>query len=126
MDDQTTVAYLRKLVDNFREERQWHDSPKELTLSMAAEVGQLAAHFRFRSDEEIGELLKDYTTRRAIAHEIADVLYHVLALASTVDFDLSAVFRDKLALAATKYPVAHSQGRTRTPKNPGRKERVIS
>jgi NTP pyrophosphatase (non-canonical NTP hydrolase) len=125
MDDQTTIAYLRKLVDNFREARQWHDPPKELVLSMAVEVGELAGHFRFRTEEEVRAYLKDPAGRQAIAHEIADVLYHVLALASTIDFDLSAVFRDKLSLAASRYPVPSArpptakgvQSKTRVPRS---------
>jgi dCTP diphosphatase len=111
MDEQTSVAYLRSLVDKFCEERQWQNSPKDLTLSMAIELGELMEHFRFRSDEEIEALLKQPGKRLAVAHEIADLLYHVLALASSVDFDLSAVFRDKMAISAGHYPADLSRGR---------------
>src|SRR5215210_6686683 len=104
MDQQTTVAYLRSLVDKFGDERDWRHPPKDLAISLAAEVGELMEHFRFRTDEEIAELLEQTGERQAVAHEIADVLYHVLALASSIDFDLSAVFRDKMALSAARYP----------------------
>jgi len=104
MDEQTSVAYLRSLVDRFREERQWHDTPKDLTASMLVEAGELMEHFRFRSDEEIERMLHQPGARQVIANEVADVLYHVLALASTIDFDLSAVFRDKMALSSGRHP----------------------
>jgi dCTP diphosphatase len=73
-------------------------------MSMAIEVGELMEHFRFRSDAEIAALLRHHGERLAVAHELADVLYHVLALSSALDIDLSAVFRDKLSISAAKYP----------------------
>src|SRR5688572_5838230 len=93
MDEQTSVAYLRSLVDRFCEERDWQQSPKDLSISMAVEAAELLEHFRFRTDKEIEELLQHPHERQAVAHEIADVLYHVLALASSIDFDISAIFR---------------------------------
>jgi dCTP diphosphatase len=126
MDDHTSVAYLRKLVDDFCEEREWQQSPKDLSISMAVEVGELLEHFRFRTDEEIDALLKQPAQRLAVAHEIADVLYHVLALASSVDFDLSAVFRDKMAISASRYPAEIAKSRNRNPEPTGRQERAAS
>lgn len=112
MDEQTTVAYLRRLVDAFHEERGWEHSPKDLSVSMASELGELMEHFRYRSDAEIDAMLLQPAKRQAVAHEIADLLYHVLALASSVDFDLSAVFRDKMALSSNGYPADLPRGRT--------------
>lgn len=111
MDEQTSVAYLRSLVDRFCYERDWQQSPKDLSISMAVEAAKLLEHFRFRTDEEIEALLQHPHERQAVAHEIADVLYHVLALASSIDFDLSAVFRDKMALSAIRYPAPQSANR---------------
>jgi NTP pyrophosphatase (non-canonical NTP hydrolase) len=111
MDEQTSVAYLRSLVDRFCEERDWEQSPKDLSISMAVEAAELLEHFRFRTDKEIEELLQHPHERQAVAHEIADVLYHVLALASSIDFDLSAVFRDKMALSALRSPVPQPASR---------------
>lgn len=111
MDEQTSVAYLRSLVDRFCDERDWQQSPKDLSISMAVEVGELLERFRFRTDEDIEALLHHPHERQAIAHEIADVLYHVLALASSIDFDISAVFRDKMALSALRYPAPQQTNR---------------
>lgn len=104
MDEQTSVAYLRSLVDRFCEERDWRQSPKELSISMVVEASELLERFRFRTDAEIDDMLEAPSERQAVAHELADVLYHVLALASALDFDISAVFRDKMALSAARYP----------------------
>ncbi|MDQ6694249.1 MAG: hypothetical protein M3014_07485 [Chloroflexota bacterium] len=103
VDDYTTIAYLRSLVDRAEEARQLDQSPKELTSSMSVEVGGLLDYFRSKSDEEINALLCRPESRQAVAHEVADVLYHVLALASSIDFDLSAVFRDKMASSPSRY-----------------------
>lgn len=111
MDEQTSVAYLRSLVDRFCDERDWQPSPKDLSISMAVEAAELLEHFRFRTDKEIEELLQRPHERQAVAHEIADVLYHVLALASSIDFDISAVFRDKMALSALRSPAPQPANR---------------
>ncbi len=102
VDDYTTIAYLRSLVDR-AQERGPDQSPQEIADGMSSEVRGLLDYFRSHTQEEIDALLRQPGTRQAVAHEVADVLYHVLALASSIDFDLSAVFRDKMATSPNRH-----------------------
>ena len=74
-------------------------------------VTNAVKHFRFRTDDQIRSDLGDPGIHRAIAHELADCLWALLRLASVCDVDLASTLREKVALAAIKYPVDRSFGR---------------
>jgi dCTP diphosphatase len=112
-DDQTTLRDLKQWVLAFSRERDWEQfhRPKDLGLALACEIGELLEHFRFRDDAAVRALLDDPESRRAIAHELADCLWAVLRLADVCAIDLSSSLREKLDLAAAKYPIDQSFGR---------------
>ncbi|WP_435010393.1 nucleotide pyrophosphohydrolase [Tundrisphaera lichenicola] len=112
-DDETTIEQLKALVLGFSKERDWEQfhHPKDLGLALASEVGELLDHFRFKSDAQVRALLGDPTTHREVAHELADCLWALLRLASVCHVDLASTLREKVSLAAIKYPVDRSTGR---------------
>jgi dCTP diphosphatase len=112
-DGETTVGQLKALVLEFSRERDWEQfhHPKDLGLALASEVGELLDHFRFKSDAQVLSLLEDQRIHREVAHELADCLWAVLRLASVCRVDLSSALREKVELAAMKYPVDQSFGR---------------
>jgi dCTP diphosphatase len=75
-------------------------------------VGELLEHFRYRTSEEIRTLLQEAAARREVAHELADCLWLILRLADVCDIDLTSSLREKLDLAALKYPVDKAFGRS--------------
>ncbi|WP_152052327.1 nucleotide pyrophosphohydrolase [Tautonia marina] len=114
MDDRsTTVRELMDLVLHFSRDRDWEQfhHPKDLGLCLAIEVGEVLEHFRFRTDEAIRNDLNDPERKRAIAHELADSLWALLRLADVCEIDLAAALKEKIGLAAEKYPVDRSSGR---------------
>jgi NTP pyrophosphatase (non-canonical NTP hydrolase) len=106
-DELTTVQYLKGVVEQFVEEREWNGrlQPKDLTLGMEIEVAEIAEHFHFKDDEEIERELGDARKRRAIGYEIADVLYYLLALSSKLGIDISQTFLEKMDQAEQRMPV---------------------
>jgi NTP pyrophosphatase (non-canonical NTP hydrolase) len=106
-DELTTVQYLKGVVEQFVEEREWNGrlQPKDLTLGMEIEVAGIAEHFHFKDDEEIERELGDARKRRAIGYEIADVLYYLLALSSKLGIDISQTFLEKMDQAEQRMPV---------------------
>jgi dCTP diphosphatase len=78
---------------------------------LASEVGELLDHFRFKSDVQVQALLDDPSAHREVAHELADCLWALLRLASVCRVDLASMLREKVDLAAIKYPVDRSFGR---------------
>src|SRR3954451_22480412 len=105
-DPETTIAQLKELVLRFSRDRDWEQfhHPKDLGVALACEVGEVLEHFRFRTHEQIRAALGDADARRALARELADCLWALLRLADVCDVDLAAALREKVELAALKYP----------------------
>lgn len=112
-DSQTTVDELKRWVQAFSRERDWEQfhHPKDLGLALACEVGELLEHFRYRTHEQVLTHLDRPENLREMAHELADCLWLILRLADVCGVDLSDSLREKLSLAALKYPVEKSFGR---------------
>ncbi len=114
MSDQvTTIDELKDLVRAFSRERDWEQfhHPKDLGLALACEVGEVLEHFRYKSNEQIRAAHDDPGRRRELAHELADCLWLLLRLADVCQVDLASSLREKLELAARKYPIDRSYGR---------------
>ena len=113
MDEATTIRELKDLVRAFSQARDWEQfhHPKDLGVALACEVGEVLEHFRYQSNEAIAARLEDGNERRELAHELADCLWLLLRLADVCGVDLASSLREKVALAAIKYPVEQSYGR---------------
>lgn len=113
MDEDTTVEELKEEVRKFCEERDWdqyHD-PKELSLGILIEAGELAEHFRFKSGEEMEERLDGKEDE--IRQELADVLFFILRFGQLHDIDIAASLEQKMAINREKYPVEKARGKNR-------------
>jgi dCTP diphosphatase len=112
-DQETTIEQLKAAVLAFSRERDWEQfhHPKDLGLALACEVGELLEHFRYRTHDEIRDHLAKSDAHRELAHELADCLWLILRLGQVCDVDLSEALREKLRLAAEKYPIDRSYGR---------------
>ena len=85
-DDRVTVGELRRLVDRFVTERDWHQfhAPKNLSMALAIEAAELMEHFQWIGVEESREVAQDFRRREAAGEELADVLCYALALANSL------------------------------------------
>ena len=112
-DRETTIDELKDLVLRFSQERDWEQfhHPKDLGVALACEVGEVLEHFRYRTDAQIRARLDEASERRALGHELADCLWVLLRLADVCAIDLAASLREKVALAALKYPIERAFGR---------------
>lgn len=111
-DSQTTVAALRQLINEFVEERNWHQfhAPKNLAMSMAIETAELMEHFQWLSVEQSRQLAEQPEKLAAIGEELADVLCYALAMANELGLDLSTVVSRKMAKNRLKYPADEYRG----------------
>ena len=107
IDQQTTIAELKDLVRDFSKERDWEQfhHPKDLGVALACEVGDVLEHFRYRGNEEIQKSLQQEDVHRELVHELADCLWLLLRMADVCSIDLASSLREKVELAALKYPV---------------------
>ena len=112
-DGKTTVAELRERVLAFVHERDWEQfhSPKNLSMALAAESGELMEHFLWAESKASLDVARDPKKRPAIENELADVVIYALEFANICGIDLAAAIGAKMASNAKKYPVEKSRGR---------------
>ena len=71
-DSATTVAELKARVLAFVRERDWEQfhSPKNLSMALAAEAGELMEHFLWATPEQSQAVVADAAKRGKIADEL--------------------------------------------------------
>ncbi len=111
-DATTTVATLKDGIRRFSAERNWepYHTPKNLTMALASEVGELCEVFRWLTPDESVEASIDPALREAIADELADIANIVFLLSEHTGIDLSEAVRLKTAKNAIKYPAPAAPG----------------
>ncbi len=111
-DATTTVAQLRERVMAFAREREWEQfhSPKNLSMALAAESGELMEHFLWSESAASHDVARVPVKREKIAEEIADVVIYALEFANITGIDLAVAIDAKLAKNAAKYPVEKARG----------------
>ena len=113
MNDQTTtVSDLRQMVKRFVDDREWEQfhAPKNVSMALAIEAAELMEHFQWLSTEESRQIDADPAKREAVGEELADIICYALALANTLDLDVSETLRAKMKKNEAKYPVERYRG----------------
>jgi len=113
-DDSTTFAELKSRVLAFARERDWEQfhAPKNLSMALAAEAGELMEHFLWATSEASRMIARDPVKRQKIEEELADVVIYALEFANMTGINLAAVIETKMAANAKKYPVEKAKGRS--------------
>ena len=113
-DSTTTLADLKARVLAFVRARDWEQfhSPKNLSMALAAESGELMEHFLWATPEQSKADATDPVKRGKIADELADVVIYALEFANITGLDLAAAIEAKMAANAKKYPVEKAKGRS--------------
>ncbi|MFM8314968.1 MAG: nucleotide pyrophosphohydrolase [Deltaproteobacteria bacterium] len=106
------INKLLELQRQFVKERDWDvfHTPKNLSMALAGEVGELVEIFQWLTAEESFDVMKDSNKAIQIRHELADILYYTLRIADRLDVDLEKSLIEKLKQNAKRYPVKLSKG----------------
>ena len=110
-DSDTTVSDLQTTIEDFCNERGWEQfhNNKDLAIGMVTEASELLELFRFKSDEQILEMMSS-ERREDVVDELCDTFYFVLRFAQMNGIDLTEGLRSKMAKNAEKYPVSKAKG----------------
>ena len=113
-DSSTTVQELKTRILGFVRERDWEQfhAPKNLSMALAAEAGELMEHFLWATPEQSQVIVTDPVKRGKIAEELADVVIYALEFANATGLDVAAAIEAKMAANAKKYPVEKARGRS--------------
>lgn len=106
------INKLLKLQRQFVKEREWDifHTPKNLSMALVGEAGELVEIFQWLTAEESFDVMKDPKKATQIRHELADILYYTLRIADWLEVDLEKSMMDKLKQNAKRYPVKLSKG----------------
>lgn len=112
-DSATTIAELKARLLAFVHERDWEQfhTPKNLSMALAAETGELMEHFLWTTAEQSYAVAREPAKRSKIADELADVVIYAIEFANITGLDISAAIEAKMAANAQKYPVEKARGR---------------
>lgn len=108
-----TLEYLTKGVQKFCEDRDWDQfhGPKDLAIGLSTESNELLDLFRFKSEEQMGEMMDRDTARERISEELADVFFFLLRFSQMYEFDLKDSLLAKIEKNGEKYPVDKVKGK---------------
>ena len=99
------INQLMAEIRAFADARNWEvfHTPKNLSMAVAGEAGELVAEFRWLTakESERSELSAEKLTD--IELEIADVAMYLLRLADVLNIDLSEAVRKKLAINESRF-----------------------
>lgn len=107
---------LKKFQTEFRAfvaEREWDQfhTPKNLSMALAGEVGELLEHFQWLTADESRNLPDEALEQ--VAQEIADVQIYLAALADRLGVEIGPAVARKMELNAEKYPAERVRGSAR-------------
>lgn len=104
------IAQLTKRIITFRDRRDWKQfhNPKDLSVSLVLEAGEVLEHFQWKNDQEMEKHVEEH--RAEIGEELADTLYWILLLAHDTNIDLVEAFEKKMEKNEKKYPVDKAKG----------------
>jgi NTP pyrophosphatase (non-canonical NTP hydrolase) len=104
------LEMLRAKLRAFAAARDWErfHTPKNLSMALVAEAGELVEHFQWLTSAESAALAGE--RRDAVAMELADVLLYLVMLADRLDIDLAAAANRKIALNEERYPASEVRG----------------
>ena len=104
---------LRARINNFADERDWNQfhSPKNLSMALIVEAGELVEQFQWLKESESYELSKEKLA--GVEEEIADIFVYLIRIAHQLDIDLISAAKKKIELNESKYPAEKVRGSAR-------------
>jgi dCTP diphosphatase len=111
--ENSDISRLQDAITRFAAERDWHQfhDPKNLSMAIAVEAGELMDHFRWTRNDDSIKVLDDARTRAEVESEAADVMILLLEFATVCGIDITTAVERKMARNAERYPVDLSKGR---------------
>ena len=99
-DTQEIIDALLK----FRNERDWEQfhNPKDLSLAISAEAGELLELFLWKNSDE--------ANREKVKEELADIFSFAFLLADKYGFEVKEIVLEKIEKNKKKYPVDKAKG----------------
>ena len=103
--NQSEFADLTAQIRAFADARNWEKfhTPKNLSMAVAGEAGELVAEFQWLTSEESTLASLTPEQLQAIKLEIADVQIYLLRLADVLNLDIPTAVIEKMAINESRF-----------------------
>jgi NTP pyrophosphatase (non-canonical NTP hydrolase) len=101
---------IKEKLRQFARARDWDQfhSPKNLSMALSGEVGELLELFQWLTEEQSENLTPEQI--KAVEEEMADIFLYLLRLADKLNIDLLEVSKKKMVINEQKYPADKVKG----------------
>lgn len=105
-----SLENLKNRLRKFAKERDWDQfhSPKNLSMALIAEAGELIEHFQWLTQEQSARLPEDKL--KQVEQELGDILIYLVRIADQLGIDLINAAHTKVDFNKKKYPVSDVKG----------------
>ena len=106
------IEEIQARLADFAKERDWEQfhSPKNLSMALAGEVGELLEVFQWLTEEQSKKSSLTEDQLAAATEELADILIYALRLADRLDINLEDAISKKIEKNALRYTIEASRG----------------
>jgi len=96
---------LKEEIRAFADARDWQQfhTPKNLSMAIAGEAGELVAEFQWLTAEQSMLMNMSAEKLNDVELEIADVAIYLIRLADVLGVDVAAVVRKKIAINESRF-----------------------
>ena len=111
--DQSSYDALQQRLKKFAVDRNWEQfhSPKNITMALAGEAGELIEHFQWLTEQQSYEL--DADKKQEVALEMADIFIYLFRLAERLEINLVEKAYEKIEINEKRYPVEKVHGNSK-------------
>jgi len=101
---------IKVRIRKFAADRDWDQfhSPKNLSMALAAEAGELLEQFQWLTEEQSKSVSADKLL--SIREELADIQIYLIRLADKLSIDLAEAVEQKIEVNEKKYPADKVRG----------------
>ena len=99
------IQHLAAEIKKFADARDWEQfhTPKNLSMAVAGEAGELVAEFQWLTTEESMRSNMSSDKLKDVELEIADVAIYLIRLADVLGIDVAEVVRKKIAINESRF-----------------------
>lgn len=107
------IEDIQDALREFSLERDWDKfhSPKNLSMAISGEVGELMEHFQWLTEEQ-SFLKEDTATHNLVEEELADIFLYLVRLSDRLSIDIIEASLRKIESNKEKYPVVLCKGKS--------------
>ncbi len=112
MKEIVNITEIKSILEDFSAQRDWQKfhNPKNISMALAAEAGELLEIFQWLTPEEANTAKESVELTRNTAYELADILLYTIRLADLMDINLTKAIEEKILINEKNYPAELVKG----------------